>query len=186
MKVTILTATLPERADMLAEAVASVKAQELQTFDDIEHIVLTDHHREGAGTLLDDGLQLARGSWIMVLDDDDVLYPNHLATVLARAHDEVDVVYTMPKVVGGTFTQYHEPFDARILARRNIVSHNALMRTSYVRQVGGWNNVRVFDWDLFQRLEAAGADFLQMPDVTWEYRLHGSNWSQGTLEGVGA
>jgi glycosyltransferase involved in cell wall biosynthesis len=184
VSVTILTATLPERADMLAEAVASVKAQQLATFDDVDHVVLIDHKREGAGALLDDGLQLVKTPWVMVLDDDDVLYPNHLATVMARRRDYTDVIYTMPKVVGGTFTQYHEPFDSGVLARRNIVSHTALMRTSYVRQAGGWNNVRTFDWDLFKRIDALGADFLQLPDVTWEYRLHGSNWSHGTLEGA--
>src|SRR5204863_8654798 len=61
VKVSLLTATLPERAELLAEAVASVTAQTLHTFDDVEHIVLVDHKREGAGLLLDDALQLARG-----------------------------------------------------------------------------------------------------------------------------
>lgn len=184
MKVSILTATLPERADMLAEAKASVGAQVHPLDVEVEHIVLVDNKREGAGALLDDGLQLATGSWVMVLDDDDLLDDNHVATVTARCSDDVDVIYSMPRVEGGTFTSYHLPFDPAVLARRNIVSHTALMRTSLVRHVGGYRNIRAFDWDLFRRLEHTGADFLRLDDVTWTYRLHGANWSQGTLEGA--
>lgn len=184
MNVTILTATLPERADMLAEAKASVAALEVPFDVTVEHIVLVDDKREGAGALLADGVQLAKGQWVMVLDDDDLLHPNHIEVVTKHCSDAVDVVYTLPEVTGGSFTNYEIPFDPAVLARRNIVSHNALMRLSLVRHVGSYRNLRMFDWDLFKRLEAGGADFLQIPETTWTYRLHGSNWSQGTLEGA--
>lgn len=178
MKVTILTSALPSRAEMLWEAYDSVGAQ---TFRNIEYRCMFDSKRRGAGVVLNELLEDASGDWVMVLDDDDLLDPHHLATVLAHV-DEGDVIYTLPRVTGGTFDFYQLPFDARHLAAGiNCVSHNALMRTEMVRQVGGWNNVRAFDLDLFCRLEQAGAEFVQVPKVTWTYRLHGSNWSQGTL-----
>lgn len=178
MTVTVLTAALPERADMLAEAIASVRAQ---TYSDVEHLYAIDEDRQGAAPVLNRLLEEARGDRVMVLDDDDLLDPGHLDTVLGHT-DGCDVVYTLPRVEGGSFTQYHEPFDARKLAAgHNCVSHNALMPTALVRQVGGWRNVQWFDLDLFCRLEQAGAEFRQIREETWTYRLHGSNWSQGTL-----
>lgn len=179
MNVSILTATLPERADMLAEAVASVQAQ---TLAPVEHLIAVDHHREGAGPVLNSLLWRAKGDWAMVLDDDDLLDPNHLEVLSAAP--AATVRYTRPRVEGGTFTQYDQPFDAGVLEHQNIVSHNALMDAEIVRGIGGWHGLRWFDWDLFRRLARAGADFLPIDAVTWTYRLHGANWSQGTLTGA--
>lgn len=179
MRVSVLTATLPHRTEMLAEARDSVKAQ---TAKDVRHLVGVDNAREGAGAVLNDLLQMVAGEWVMVLDDDDLLDPMHIDVALA-ASEGVDVVYTMPRVTGGTFTNYEVPFNPQLLAAGfNCVSHTALMRTEMVRKVGGWRDVRSFDLDLFCRLEQAGAEFRQVPEVTWTYRLHGSNWSHGTLE----
>lgn len=183
MKVSVLTSALPQRDEMLAEAKASVLAQECPGVE-VEHLVTVDWDGEGAGPILNRLLAMAEGDWVMVLDDDDLLKPNHLATVTDVDLDAYDVIYSLPEVRGGTFSQYHAPWDPTRLAFRNIVSHNALMRTSLVRSIGGWSAIRQFDWDLFRRLEAAGADFCQLRSVTWIYRLHGSNWSQGTLEGA--
>lgn len=180
MLVSVLTATLPERERMLAEAAASVRAQ---TYNEVEHLMAVDENRAGAGPVLNRLLEEARGEFVMVLDDDDLLDPGHLDHLVPHC-GEHDVVYSLPRVVGGEFTQYHEPFDAARLSLRNIVSHNALMRTELVRELGGWNAVRWFDWDLSRRLEHAGAEFKQVFEVTWTYRLHGANWSQGTLTGA--
>lgn len=177
MRVSILTASLPDREEMLDEARASVAALD----GDVEHLVGIDADRQGAGPVLNRLLSFAEGERVMVLDDDDLLDPDHLTTILPHVH-QADVIYTLPRVTGGDFTQYHGRFDPAALERgHNCVSHTALMPTELVRDVGGWSNVRGFDLDLFQRLHRHGASFLQLPTVTWTYRLHGSNWSQGTL-----
>lgn len=176
--ISVLTAALPERREMFDEAIASVRAQ---TWPDVEHLYAIDEERQGAGPVLNALLAEARGEWVMVLDDDDLLDPDHLR-VLAGL--DGDVRYSLPRVEGGVFDMYGHPFDPLLLVRMNIVSHTALMRRTFVDQVGGWNPVRWFDWDMFCRLEAAGAEFSQTDQVTWTYRLHGSNWSQGTLAGA--
>lgn len=180
MMISVLTSAIPERRQMLDEAIASVRAQ---TWPEVEHLYAFDEERQGAGPVLNRLLEEARGEWVMVLDDDDLLDPDHLK-IVATANPQADVVYSQPRVEGGVFVQYGQPFDPLVLATRNIVSHNALMRRSLVDQVGGWRPLRTFDWDMFQRLESAGAEFHQLHDVTWTYRLHGANWSHGTLEGA--
>lgn len=182
MHVTVLTASLPERADMLAQAVASVKAQ---TFPAVEHLIGVDHERQGAAPVLNRLLEEASGEWVMVCDDDDLLDPGHLETLVPHLSGDVDVVWSKPRVEGDVvFRNYEHEWDPAVLHRCNIVSHNALMRTSAVRAVGGWEPVRWFDWDLFKRLHLDGARFCRVDATTWTYRLHGSNWSQGTLAGA--
>lgn len=44
-------------------------------------------------------LRRARGQWVMILHEDDTLYPWYLATVLPRLHDSVSAVCT--KVISG-------------------------------------------------------------------------------------
>jgi glycosyltransferase involved in cell wall biosynthesis len=173
--ISVLTAALPGRAHMLDEAIASVKHQ---TDVDFEHLYAFDTDRRGAGPVLNELLEQASGEQVMVLDDDDLLLPHHLAAL--HGYD-ADVVYAPPIVEGGVFTLYDRPFNPDLLARWNIVSHTALMRTGLVRSLGGWEPRRDFDWSMFKKLLAAGASFFRHPDKTWIYRLHGANWSQGTL-----
>lgn len=186
IELAILTASIgtPDRLPMLEEAAESVRRLAVPSGVRVHHHIGVDSDRQGAGHVLNGLLNLAGDvDLVMVLDDDDLLHPEHLTAVLTEDNLAVaDVIYTLPKVEGGSFSQYHAPFDARRLAaNHNCVSHTALMRAPWVRRVGGWNDVRHFDLDLFQRLEQAGAEFLQIRQTTWTYRLHGSNWSQGTL-----
>lgn len=187
ISVAILTSAMPQRREMLEEARASVQALRWPSDVHVTHDWAIDADAEGAGVVLNRLLAMNGGvDWVMVLDDDDLLHPDHLLTVADPEHlSMADVIYTLPKVEGGSFSQYHAPFDARRLAaNQNCVSHTALMRADMVRRVGGWSNVRHFDLDLFQRLEQAGAEFRQIRQVTWTYRLHGQNWSHDTLDGA--
>lgn len=94
-----------DRPDLLAEALASLRAQ---TFGDFETVLVNDgspvpetslfpvHGRAitvvkppapgGRSRALNAGLAAAHGSWIAYLDDDDVFLPGHLASLdAARA-----------------------------------------------------------------------------------------------------
>lgn len=178
--ISVLTATLPEREGMLAEAVASVKQQG----HEVQHLIGVDHTRRGAGPVLNDLLADAVGEWVMVVDDDDLLLPHHLDTIQPVIEsDGWDVIYTLPEVEGGGFFNYERPYDPQMLRRFNMVSHNAAMRTELVRQVGGWAPVKEFDWRMFQALSGIGARFCRLPERTWVYRVDHEfgNWSRGTL-----
>src|SRR5687768_11665247 len=87
-----------DRPPLLREALASLANQ---TFRDFEVIVVRDGgtgtiddvardffpylelrviqlEPQGRVTALNEGLKAARGDWICYLDDDDIVYPNHL------------------------------------------------------------------------------------------------------------
>lgn len=175
--VTVLTASLPERASMLAEAVASVAAQDLAPR---AHLISIDLHRNGAVPTYNDLAGLVQTEWLTFLDDDDMLLPDHLST-LWGAREDVEVVYAGCEATGGSFDLYSVPFDHVTLERRSIVPVTAMVRTEWFFKVGGFPDVWGYDWRLWQRLSSAGARFRQQTERTWVYRFHGANQSRGEL-----
>ena len=177
MTVTVLTASIPERLDKLCEAVASVNRQIVRPK---AHLIGVDHARRGAPAVLNELAGCADSEWLMVLDDDDVLYPNHLLALLDES-DDVDVVYSSCVWVGREFAQYNRPFDRELLKRKSVVSHTAMFRRDLWAKVEGWRSEWGYDWRFWPRLSQAGARFHHVNEKTWEYRLTGGNQS---IEGV--
>jgi hypothetical protein len=196
--IAVLTPSLPERDDMLAEARASVQAQTLKP---TIHAIGIDYGALGIGRMLN---QLAAGvdvEWLARLDDDDVFKPNHLE-VLASRVDDGDVIYTwceiapktrngrtpdVPSVLGPAGWIPNQEFDAETLRERNYIPATTLIRKSLWESIGGWSlpgwGVHdspqepefAEDWDFWLRALDAGARFLCIPEVTWIYRYHGAN-----------
>lgn len=195
MSITVLTATLGRRPEMLAEALASVVAQ---TLAPLEHLVVDDgsfsvpdlpgatvlhvEHR-GLGGARNAGLAVARGEAVALLDDDDLWHPHHLATCWAEMQrTEADVVYADCEEVGRrdgyTFTV--QDFDAELLERENYLCVPAtLVRTSALRAIGGFGEGALEDWDTWKRMARAGYRFVHLPEVTVTYRFHTDNLTYG-------
>lgn len=172
--ITVITASLPSRAGMLAECVSSVAAQ---THPPIVHLVAVDVGRRGSSAVRNRLLAGVDTPWTAVLDDDDVALPGHLAALRSV---EADVVYTLPTVEGRSGWQPVGPFDPDRLRRESYIPATALVRTALLRDLGGWRAVSVSpngweDWDLWLRALDAGARFAFVPEVTWRYRFHGGN-----------
>lgn len=196
--ITVLTATLGRRPEMLAEAVESVRSQ---MFRDWEHIIVDDgsglvpdidgvrvlhvSHR-GLGPARNAGLEVARGRAIALLDDDDVWYPHHLATVWAAMESSgADVAYADCDEVGRRdgFSIAVGPFDAERLARENFLCVPAtLVRADALRSVGGFPEGELEDWHLWKAMHAAGARFEFVPRRTVAYRFHSDNLTYGGVD----
>lgn len=167
--VSVLTPSIPERAGMLAECCASVRAS---TVDVWEHLVLVDERRNGCAVTMNKLAADARGEWLLPLADDDLILPNCIAELLARS-DDADVVYPPPLVWGQPqewFTQAPP-----------VIPSFALIRAELWRDLGGYDEARVReeDRDLWIKALAAGARFVRADSApTWIYRLaHGGNKS---------
>jgi glycosyltransferase involved in cell wall biosynthesis len=171
--ITAITASLPTRAAMLAEAMQSVAAQTLQAD---EYLVGVDYARRGTARVLSQLAQAARSEWVATLDDDDVWYSEHLATLAAHTAN-ADVVYSWCDVEGREgFEQYlRVPFNRERLLEANYIPNVALIRRELLADVGWWREGVAGgfeDYDLWLRALAAGARFVCVPQVTWCYRLH--------------
>lgn len=175
-RISVITAALPTRLALLHSCVESVNQQTLPA---IEHRIAIDLERAGTGAVKTALLAGARGDWVATLDDDDVLLPNHLATLAGHAPD-ADVVYSFCRVDGRPGWNPNRTFDPDALRAGNFIPATALIRTSLLRDLGGWPDSADSpngweDYALWLKALDAGARFVCAPSVTWIYRFHGGN-----------
>jgi len=130
--------------------------------------VIRHERARGVAQARNAGIAAARGTWIALLDDDDLWAPNKLRTQLDRASAESAVfayggaaalaedrswVYSLAPPDPETL-----PF---VLLQRNVLwggCSNVRVRADVLRRLGGFDE-RLFqltDWDLWIRLSQAG------------------------------
>jgi glycosyltransferase involved in cell wall biosynthesis len=175
VSVTVITATMPGREALLAESLASVTAQTAKPAD---HLVAIDYVQRGGARPKNLLASAVESEWTATLDDDDVLYPDHLERLLDEA-GQADVVYSWCDTSGpDPWEQYNQPFNPDLLRQLSIVSHNALIRTELVVDVGGWDEQKGYDWTFWHKCLVAGARFVCVPERTWLYRLDAGWWHE--------
>jgi glycosyltransferase involved in cell wall biosynthesis len=197
--ITVVTPTSGKRPDMLAEAIASVRAQ---TLAPLEHIVVDDGTYSvapidgvtvlqvdagGPGPARNAAIGQARGDVIALLDDDDVWHPHHLETVFAAMEATgADVVYADCVVENRRDGYGFEvtDFDGDRLMERNFICLPAtIVRASSLQSVGGFpDEPRGQDWSLWKRMHGAGMHFHHVSVVTVTYRFHSDNITYGGVD----
>lgn len=201
--VTVVIPHIPGRRGSLEVAIASVEAQLMPC----EILVEIDHDRGGAATTRNRALEAVETPWIAWLDDDDVLYPQHVLG-LRTAADQTDADLVYPwfdlehlgsidntkdplvapydGVLANPFNKEFGPEQRRFLmGGGNFVPVTHLIRTSVAREVGGfpqpgsdeWPSPECEDWGYLQRLLRADAKFVHYGERTWMWRHHGYNTS---------
>lgn len=142
----------------------------------------------GVGAALNAGLAQARGKYVARMDSDDVCLPQRFQKQVDYLEQTPDCVLVGSRVLmidsdGAPLFEMesvqttHEQIDQLLMeARWSIVHPAVMMRTSAVRQVGGYNNelVPVEDHDLFLRLAEVGK-LANLPEVLLKYRKHPMN-----------
>lgn len=157
--------------------------------------VLVQVDWEGVGPAVTRNFLLERveTEWVAFLDDDDVLKPVHLDRLLRHAQRTgADLVYpqygALPNEARGVQgvdvdALVISPWDATASERlrvSNFIPVTVLVRTSVVREVGGFPEPgdpdalgrSNEDWALWLRLLRLGAQFAHLPERTWIWRDH--------------
>ena len=186
--VTVITASIPGREEMLGECVKSVYEQTVQT---TAHLVMAQDLSDGLRGQVHCAIQQ---SWLlpavtteftMRLADDDMLLPHHIETYLPHLAN-ADVVYSWD--AGGSRPRmdcngWPQERVLDTMEHGNWIDGSAVaIRTDLLRKVGGWptefegncfvgTRAGFEDWAVFVLLARVGARFLCVPEVTWQYRM---------------
>ena len=173
--VTVITPTLASRADLLAEATASVAAQTYT--GPVVHAVGRDRFRRGPARMRNTLLTRATTRWVAFLDDDDVLLPRHLELLVGEGERTgADVVGSQYRVEGDDAVHGHVVFDADEMRRGNYLPPTVVARVDAVLRAGAFDPKDHYeDWGLWVRMLAIGATFTIVPEVTWVKRHRGGN-----------
>ncbi|WP_433467076.1 glycosyltransferase family 2 protein [Spirillospora sp. CA-128828] len=203
--ISIITAVREPMAGHLRQAADGVAAQRLPDGWELEWLVQEDGETPtardlcpgalyeangaqlGTGTTRNFALSRARGELVAVLDHDDVLLPDGLATLIpaftehpgigwaiGQADDLIDghrvpypLAYPCGRVPAGTIGRLYEETGLCQAACAGLVAP-----TELIRAFGGWGALpRAQDVALFIALSEL-LDGYQEPAVTWLYRKH--------------
>lgn len=164
--VTVITASLPERSPLLAEAAASVAAQTVP----VAHLIGVDAGRS-VSEVRNALVETAQTEWVAFLDDDDLLDPHHVATLLEHTAG-ADVVIPHCRFDGPPLPPKfcNRPYSRADLRKHGIFPITVLARRQAVLDVGGFPLEGWDDWGLWNRMADARCKFTVVPEVTWTYR----------------
>ena len=143
--------------------------------------VVRQIHR-GAGVARDVGIDAARFNWLLFLDADDWLGADHLTelTGALSADPNLDAAYCAwarvtdtGQVLNEDFCEHTGDLFPLLTERCAFAIHSCVFRRSLLRSVGGFDrSLRTCeDWDLWQRIARAGANFGRVPKVLSYYRM---------------
>ena len=186
--------TIPERAELLTRAVASVTAQTLQP-DEIAIAVARPD--EPAWSTRQRALDMVTADFVACLDDDDEFLPHHLERCAAwqadtgadwQADTGADVVFPWFEVVGGTDPfpgEFGTPWDPEhpretttvIFARRTAMVAVGGYRFADGDRLADGSHRAGEDSDLIKRMNAAGCRISHLPERTWRWHHHYGNTS---------
>ena len=186
--VSVITPTCG-RLETLKEAIASV---DTQSYDHWEHLIVSDGHfpslqqlktsnseprrryfstpaiRHFGNHQRNVGIFNARGEYLVFLDDDNVLYPEALATMLSGFRSgDVDLVlcpidYDHPK--HGIYGEVIMPYNG--FKCGDVDSLNAMIRRSLAVKCGGWNDSYFADFNLLHNAATlAPTRYLSSPPI---------------------
>lgn len=178
------------RPALLAEAIASIRAtgypaeivvvNDGGTRPDVDGVTLVEHETSrGRSEAANAGVNAAKNDYIAFLDDDDLYYPEHLATLAHAANGSTATAWYSDAVsafIDGerreTMRIYARDFDRELLLIDNYIPLPTLLlrRADFIAAGGFDPEFDLFeDWDFLIRLAQLG-DFVRVPRITCEIR----------------
>jgi O-antigen biosynthesis protein len=134
-----------------------------------------------------DALALAEGEFIALLDHDDVMWPNALFEVVNSLNEnkDSDLLYTDEDKLEDALVHshpYQKPsYNSMYLLGCNYITHLAVLRTTLVKDIGGFREKveGAQDWDLFLRISQKTNKITHIPKIVYSWRVIESSTAQG-------
>jgi len=157
----------------------------VSSFNDPRIVFINRRENRGLPFTLNESLARAKGKYVCYLGDDDLLYPNHVGTLVDALENRTDclVAYTdlyktycrinsdQTRTALSKVVEISRDFDRFVMLYFNHVLHVSMMhRTDLIDKTGTYNeNLNVMiDWDMTRRI-AFFSDFYHIPEITGEF-----------------
>ena len=136
---------------------------------------------KGISENTNEGLKMATGEYIGLLDHDDILELHALyeMRMAIAGNPEADVLYSDEDKVSFDLTTYFEPhfkpdFNPDLLRSNNYICHFLVFKRELLEQVGGFRTEYdgAQDFDLVLRLTEKAKCVLHIPKVLYHWRSH--------------
>lgn len=156
----------------------------LQSFHDPRMRVVRNESNLGLTRSLNIGLAQARGEWIARMDADDVMFPHRLQTQLEKVTGTNSTVCFTRAIVqeennnNFKWTWIEQPWDVTVWTGLFGASYgvhpSVMIKRSTMLQFGGYDEAypKAQDYELFDRMRAAGEVFTYIPEPLLLYRRH--------------
>jgi len=183
--VTVCTATIPTRVDLLKRAIKSVENQTLKAK---HHLIKLDVEKLGQPIVLDQIIKEATTKYVAILDDDDEFLPNHIELLYKKiVETEADLVFPHFRYSNLSDAGHLERF--RGLPWDNNNPHQVpitwIAKRKTVLEVGGFSgdfDVLSFevdnqgnrignDFNLIKKLAKANKHITNISEITWIYHV---------------
>ncbi|MDY2596323.1 MAG: glycosyltransferase family 2 protein [Oliverpabstia sp.] len=132
---------------------------------------------------------MASGTFVGLLDHDDLLAPQALYRMMERLEEkEIDVFYTDEDKVTTDLAEHFQPhfkpdFNLDLLRSNNYITHFFVVRKELVRKVGGfrreYDGAQDYDF-IFRCVEQAG-EICHIPEILYHWRTHKESTSDNPV-----
>ncbi|HVI68845.1 MAG TPA: glycosyltransferase, partial [Magnetospirillaceae bacterium] len=123
-------------------------------------------------------LKKVKGDYIALLDHDDTLAPDALYENAKLINAETpDFIYSDKDMIDEQGVRYEPLFkpewSPEVMLSANYPTHLNVMRTSLVREVGGWDGETngAQDWDLFLKVTHISKKISHIPKILYHWRV---------------
>lgn len=124
-------------------------------------------------------LAMADGEFCALLDHDDLIEPDALFEVVKALQDQkTAIVYTDEDKVNETLTEYSDPnfkpdFSLDLLRSQNYITHLFVVRTSILKQIGGFRKEfdGAQDYDVILRCAEQAEKIAHVPKILYHWRM---------------
>ncbi|MFK7777190.1 MAG: glycosyltransferase [Gimesia sp.] len=141
-------------------------------------IVAESSFHRGVCETRNHGVSIAKGTYLLFLDGDDILPPDYVKKHLKAMTSTTPFVYGGAKAFGDHSTLWNAPeWTEGKIWLRNFVNTSALWNRQAFETAGRWRNKinTMWDWDLALRGSRLGTPVRS--DAILQYRQHSNSWS---------
>lgn len=177
----VLEQTYPNFELLLGDFGTSAEVSALITkYASIDHRIkaLTFTDNQGIAGNSNQILEKVSGDFVALLDHDDTVSPDALYENVLRLNEaDYDFIYSDKDKIDEKGTRFDPLFKAKLspemLLNINYLTHLNLMRTTVVREIGGWDSDTdgAQDWDLFLRFIARSDKVCHVPKILYHWRV---------------